>query len=160
MKKLLFMACVALGMLSVSCCNKGAKAESKCDQEDCKCEQNACKCEKGECAEQKDSVKTIKTSEVILNDAYEMINPDSTLFNGVVWSDDGKTFMYTVVDGKPEESFTYHENGKLAIKSHNDDMGNEVNEFYDEEGKEMTEDEFMAKYESVIKRREAVWDDK
>lgn len=132
MKKLVFIGCLALGMITVSCCDKGAKAGSK----------------------------TIKTSEVILNEAYEMINPDSTLFSGVVWSDDGKTFMFTVIDGKPDESFTYHENGKLAIKSRHDDMGNEVNVFYDEKGKKMTEEEFMAKYESVIKRREAVWDDK
>ena len=125
MKKLLFMACMALGIFAVSC----------------------------------KSVKTIKTSEVVLNDVFEMINPDGSLFSGVVWSDDGKTFMFTVKDGRPEESFTYHENGKLAIKSCHDNMGNEVNVYYDEKGKKMTEDEFMAKYQSVIKRREAVWDD-
>ena len=104
------------------------------------------------------SVKTIKTSEVVLNDVFEMINPDSSLFSGVVWSDDGKTFKSTVKDGRPEKSFTYHENGRLAIKSSHDNMGNEVNVFYDEKGKKMTEEAFMEKYQSVIKRREAIWE--
>ena len=38
-------------------------------------------------------------------------------------------------------------------------MGEEVNAYFDEEGKEMTEDDFMAKYQSVMERRKAVWDD-
>ena len=157
MKNLLFIACMAVGMFAISCTGNKGQVDKKCDQKDCKCEE--CKCEKSECAEQNNSVKTIKTSEIILNEAYEMIKPDSTLFTGVVWSDDGKTFKIIAKDGQPEETFTYHENGQLAISSHNDDMGNEVNAYFDEEGKEMTEDDFMAKYQSVIERREAVWGD-
>lgn len=140
MKQLFTMACLSCVLFSYSCKeNKGGQAEN---------------------IEQKDTlaVKTIKTSEIILDEGFDIINPDSSLFTGVIWSDDGKTFKMIVKDGDPEETFTYHENGKLAISSHNNNMGEEVNAYYDEEGKEMSEDDFMAKYQSVMERRAAVWD--
>ena len=141
MKQLITMACLSFVLFSYSCKeNKGGQTENN---------------------EQKDTlaVKSIKTSEIILDEGFDMINPDSTLFTGEVWSDDGKTFKMIVKDGDVEETFTYHENGQLAISSHNNNMGEEVNAYYDEEGKEMSEDDFMAKYQSVMERRKAVWDD-
>ena len=67
-------------------------------------------------------------------------------FTGEVWSLDGKSYVMKFKDGQPDGSITYHKNGKKAI----DAAADGKTTYYDEDEKEMEEEEFMKNYEKYL----------
>lgn len=97
----------------------------------------------------------LKLSEALI-DGDLVYDASEKIFSGEIWSDDMKTFCMVVKNGVISDVKTFHENGQLAILNHTAD-GNDLHTYYDENGKEMTEDAFNAKYQSVWDRMEAAW---
>ena len=69
---------------------------------------------------------------------------DGKPYTGEIWSEDGKTYVMKFKDGKSYEGILYHKNGKPAMVE-GDNPG-----CFDEDGKEMTAEEFTVKYFNIL----------
>lgn len=78
------------------------------------------------------------------------------VFTGEVWTDDNHTAYMRVVNGKVQNIFSYHENGKVVIdhKFVGESGDDDVYTFFDMMGNVISKEAFDAQFQNVWGRME------
>lgn len=95
-------------------------------------------------------------SDLHFDDRYEYAYLNGDLFDGTIWSSDGKRMLITCENGFVKNIYVYHNNGAVAVNSK---AFLELGRFFDESGKEMMIDSFMVKYPLIVEDIAAITDD-
>lgn len=78
---------------------------------------------------------------------YQYAYLDNKAFDGTIWSSDNKRMSITCDNGLITKICVYHSNGNIALFSN---AFFELGKFYNENGDEITVDEFMINYPLLV----------
>ena len=76
-------------------------------------------------------------------------------YTGKIWTEDGKSASIDISDGRPVKWTLFHDNGTPAAVQ-TDSLGRKVLKYFDINGYEMRENEWISKYGNILKKEDVL----